>query len=163
MMARSIYQNGSNMGRRYSASDRRTLSNPSHIGIERRINGDRRKGIRRRNHARFQAKDLTFVRLRSESDSSVAQMTDISKTGLSFRYFIDLEKRQDYSNLDIFVSESDFTISSIPFQTVSSAVLNGSAFSTTVMKRCGVRFNALSSEQTAKLDRYLLNHTLGEA
>lgn len=93
----------------------------------------------------------------------VAQMTDISKTGLSFRCLIDGDKPQDYSNLDIFVSGSHFTVDSIPFQTVWNSVLNGSAFSTILMRRCGVRFGDLSSEQTEKLDYYLLNHTLGEA
>lgn len=92
----------------------------------------------------------------------VAQMTDISKAGISFRFFIDAEKRQDYSKLDIFISESDFTIASMPFRTVSNTVYNSSAFSRMVMKRCGVRFEHLSSEQTAKLDYYLLNHTSGE-
>ncbi len=158
-----IYYNDIDTGRRCSDSDRRARRKPGHGGIENRICADRRKGARKREHARCQPKDLAFVRLRSDSYSDVAQMMDISRAGLCFQCFADSDRPGDYSTLDIFAGQSDLTIRSVSFRTVSTAVKNGSAFSTAIMKRCGVRFESLSSEQMEGLDHYLLNHTSGQA
>ena len=159
----TIYQNSVNVGGRRSGSDRRVFADLNRRGIERRIAGNRREGTRNREHLRFRAKDLTFVKLVSGSDVDVAQMTDISKGGLSFRYFLDEKQPQDYSDLGIFMSDNDFAIDQILFETVSNTVSNSSQFSSIVMKRCGVQFKNLTAEQTSMLEYYLLNHTMGEA
>jgi len=148
-------------GRR-SGVDRRAFPAPTYSGLERRINGERRIGTRKRGNPRFRAKDLTFVKLQSESDEDLGQLLDISKGGLSLRQFVNEEKSQDFSELDIFSSGSDFNIAGIPFRTVSNTVLtNYSPFSTTVFRRYGLQFENLTSAQAVKLDHFLLNHTLG--
>jgi hypothetical protein len=160
----TIYQENSSLGGRRLCSDRRASAGSNYRGIERRINGDRRKGTRKRGQTRFRAKDLTFVKLCSESDVDIGQMLDISKEGLSLLYIIDGEKSQNYSSLGVFLSGGDFIIDQIPFRTVSDTILTYEfLFSTIILSRYAVQFEKLTPEQTAKLDYFMLNHTLGEA
>ncbi|MFH2219963.1 MAG: hypothetical protein ABII68_09940 [Pseudomonadota bacterium] len=150
-------------GRR-SGSDRRTLADPDYRGLERRVAGDRRKGIRDRKHPRFRSKDLTFVKLSAEYKEDVGQLLDICKEGLSVRHFTSEEKSRNYSDLGIFVHGGNFSVDWIPFKTVSDTELaNKSPFSTVTFRRYGVKFGDLTPEQAAKLDHFLLNHTLGIA
>lgn len=158
----TLYQENNNIEARRLGLDRRMADNPIFKGIERRINGDRRQGTRERTHPRFRAKDLTFVKLNSENKKDVGQLLDISKAGLSLRYFINGEKTQNYSSLGIFLSGGDFIIDQIPFRIVTDAELNSNQpFSTIILRRYAVQFEKLTAEQTAKLDYFLLNHTLG--
>jgi len=147
-------------GRR-SGLERRVSTDPAFAGLERRIQ-ERRRGSRKREHPRFRAKDLTFVKLQSESDAEIGQMLDIGKGGVSLRYFVNEEKPETYSKLDIFLSGSDISIAGIPFRTVSNILLtNASPFSTTVFRRYGLKFEDLTSAQAVELDSFLLDHTLG--
>jgi len=103
---------------------------------DRRIYQDRRNGIERRKHKRFQVKDFTFVKFKSESDEDVGQLLDISKEGLSLRYFVNAEKPKNFYKLDIFLSGGDFIIAGIPFRTISNTELNdGLRFSPTIFRR----------------------------
>lgn len=160
----TIYQENSNVGGRRVGLDRRVSADSNCRGIEKRVTGDRRKETRKREQTRFRVKDLTFVKLNSENKKDVGQLLDISKAGLSLRYFIDEEKSQNYSSLGIFLSGGDFNIDKIPFRIVTDTILNSNQpFSTTILRRYAVQFETLTPEQTAKLDYFLLNHTLGEA
>jgi len=160
----NIYKENSNLGGRRSSQDRRVSADPNYKGIEKRISGDRRLGTHRRIYKRFQAKDLTFVKLNAEYEEDLGQLLDISKGGLSLRYFKDEEKSRSYSDLGIFMSSGDFAVDWIPFKGVSDTVLkNNSLFSTIVLRRFAVQFENLTPDQAAKLDYFLLNHTLGEA
>ena len=158
------YQDYHKVAGRRSGSDRRMFPDSKYRGVERRVSGDRRETARKRAHTRFQAKDLTFVKLCSKSDVDIGQMLDISRGGLSLRYFIDSEKTQDYSKSGIFLSGGDFIIDQIPFRTVSDTILNSSPpFSIITLRRFSVQFEKIPPDQMAKLDYFLLNHTLGEA
>jgi len=160
----TIYRENNNLEVRRLGLDRRMADNPFYKGIERRINGDRRKGTRQRTHPRFRAKVLTFVKLNSENKKDVGQLLDISKAGLSLRYFIDGDKSQNYSSLGIFLSGGDFNIDQIPFRIVTDTALNSNQpFSTIILRRYAVQFEKLTPEQTARLNYFLINHTLGEA
>ncbi len=159
----TIYQENNNLEGRRLGLDRRLADNPICKGIERRINGDRREETRKRTHPRFRAKDLTFVKLNSENKKDIGQLLDISKTGLSLRYFINGEKAHNYSSLGIFLSGGNFIIDQIPFRVVTDAELNSNQpFSTIILRRYAVQFDKLTPEQTAMLDYFLLNHTFGE-
>ena len=106
---------------------------------DRRIHQDRRSGIERRKHKRFQVKDFTFIKFRSESDEDVGQLLDISKEGLSLRYFVNTEKPKSFYKLDIVLSGGDFIIAGIPFRTISNTELNdGLRFSPTIFRRSSV-------------------------
>ena len=160
----TIYRENNNLEGRRLGLDRRAVDNPIYKGIERRINGDRRKGIRKRTHPRFRAKDLTFVKLNSENKEDIGQLVDISMAGLSLRYFIDGEKSQNYSSLGIFLSGGAFNIDQIPFRVVADNALNSnSPFSTIILRRYAVQFEKLTPEQSAMLDYFLLKHTLDAA
>jgi hypothetical protein len=156
-------QENGGIGRRRSGSDRRMFADFNYTGLEKRIAGDRRKGIRQRNLQRFLAKDLTFGKLQSGSDEEIGQLLDISMSGLALRSFTDGKETQDYSELDIFLSGGDFAIGGISVKTVSDTELaNGSPFSTVIFKRYGVKFEDLTREQKAGLDYFLVNHTAGK-
>lgn len=160
----SDYQNYPSVSSRRSGSDRREFSDPKYKGIERRVSGERRQGARERRYERFRAKELTFVKLSSKTNVDIGQMLDISKGGLSLRYFIDSEKSQDYSKLGIFLSGGNFILDQIPFRIVSDTVINSSPpFSMIALRRFGVQFKDLQPDQIARLDYFLLNYTLGEA
>ncbi len=159
----TIYQN-SNFGGRRSVSNRRVFADPDYKSLEKRITGERRKGTIKREQVRFRAKDLIFVKLNSENTEDVGELLDISKGGLSLRYFVKEKKPRDYSDLGLFSSGGDLIIDEVPFKTVVDTELaNNIQFSTIIFRRYGVQFENLTPNQTAKLDYFLLNHTLGEA
>ena len=160
----TVCQDNSDIGRRRYGSDRRVSADPGYTGLEKRITPDRRKGIRQRKLQRFLAKDLTFGKLRSESDEEIGQLLDISCSGLALRCFADGKKTKDYSELSIFLSGGDFAIGGISIKTVSDTELaNRSPFSTVIFKRYGVKFESLTREQKSELDYFLINHTAGKA
>lgn len=160
----TIFHENSDIGRRRYGSNRRVFADPNFTGLEKRIAGDRRKGIRQRKLQRFLAKDLTFAKLQAESDEDIGQLLDISRSGLAIRCFVNEKKSQDYSELDIFLSGSDFRIGGLPIRTVSEIELaNRLLFSTAIFKRYGVKFENLTREQKAGLDHFLINHTSGKA
>jgi hypothetical protein len=161
---KNICQEKVDVGGRRLGFNRRVSADDNWRGIERRINGDRRNGSRKRIHPRLQVKDLTFVKLNSESQTDAGQLLDISKAGLSLRYFIDENKSQNYSSLGIFLPDNDFMIDKIPFRIVSDTVLNSiKPYSSILFKRNSLQFENLTPDQETKLDYFLLNHTLGEA
>lgn len=116
MKIQNIYKENNNLGGRRSGQDRRMSANPHYKGIERRISRDRRLGTHRRIYKRFRAKDLTFVKLNSEYEEDIGQLLDISKGGLSLRYFKDKQKSRNYFDLGIFMSSGDFSVDWIPFK-----------------------------------------------
>ena len=126
---------------------------------DRRIYKDRRSGTERRKHKRFKIKDFIFVKFRSESDEDVGQLLDISKEGLSLRYFVNAGKPKNFYQLDLFLSGSDFIIAGVPFRTVSNTELNdGLRFSPTVFRRSSVQFGHLTTKQISKLDYFISQH-----
>jgi hypothetical protein len=162
MQSRS--QENNNLEGRRLRLDRRMENHHIYTGIEKRINDDRRKGTRKRANPRSRAKDLTFVRLNTENEQDIGQLLDISKAGLSLRYFIDAEKPQNYSSLGIFLSDSDFNVDQIPFKIIADSKIDSNTpFSKIILKRYAVQFEKLTPEQVNKLDYFLLNHTFGEA
>lgn len=161
---RTLYHTDNAISRRRAGSDRRKSSNHSYSGPERRITKDRRLTADKRKHKRYQVRDLTFVKLSSESEEDMGQILDISKGGLALRYLVTSEKSENFSELDIFVTGDSFTIDQIPFKTVSNLLLeNRSPFSPTILKRFGVQFKELTSDQDSRLDHFISNYTLGEA
>lgn len=147
-----------------SGYDRRVFDDPAYKGLERRTLKERRKGLRKRKYQRFSTKDLTFVKLRSESEIDIGQLIDISKGGLALRYFVNTDKLRDYYDMGIFLSGGGFRIDRIPFKTVSNIELtNKPPFSKIMLRRYGVQFEKLTSDQQDKLIFFLDHHTTGNA
>jgi len=158
------FPDNQNISGRRSGSDRRTFSDPNHTGIERRITHDRRNGGSKRINPRFRVKDLTYVKLRSESKLGIGELLDISRGGLSLFKVVVSEKTNDYFKLGIFTSSGDFAMDQIPFRAVSETRLaTGSSFRSISYIRYGIQFEQLTSDQIKELDYFLLNHTLGAA
>jgi c-di-GMP-binding flagellar brake protein YcgR len=62
------------------------------------------------------------------------------------------------------LSGDDFNIDEIPFKIISAIEMVGDSRSSELtLKRYGIRFDQLAQEQKAKLDHFLINHTLSEA
>jgi len=154
-------------GDRRSDYDRRNFSYSAHAP-ERRMSQDRRSGIERRKHKRLQVKDLAFAKLWSENEKDyvqeIGQLLDISKGGLSIRSSLEQEKSSEQSVLGIFLSGSDFHIENLPFKIVAdSEIILDSTLSKRALRRYGIQFDNLTSEQESNLNYFLANHTLGEA
>ncbi len=144
---------------RRSRRDPRVADGNIFIETDRRIHKDRRNGTGRRKHKRFQVKNFTFVKFRSESDEDVGQLLDISKGGLSLRYFVNSEKPKKFYKLDILLSGGDFIIAGIPFRTISDTELSdGLQFSPTFFRRSSVQFGHLTPKQIYKLDYFFSQH-----
>jgi hypothetical protein len=115
-----------------------------------------------RKHKRFQVPQGVFVGF-GPHVNKVGQMVDLSLGGLAFRY-IGTGESQDGSHLDIFMTDNDFYLGLIPFKTVSDfEIVQTTPSSPMTMRRSGVRFRKLSSEQRSELEYFLQHHTLGEA
>ena len=130
---------------------------------EKRITGDREKRKENRKHTRFLAKEFTFVELVSEHEETVGQLMDISRGGLSIRYFTTEEILQDFSDLSIFSSDGDYNSGKIPIKIVSDIEREKSPSGKLTLRRYGIQFVRLTPEQMAELDDFLLNYTFGEA
>ena len=128
-------------------------------GTYTRSHKDRRNGLNRRKHQRFQVEDFTFVNLKSKSYKDVGQLIDISNGGLSFRYFVGAKKPRKFNKLDVVLSGSDFAITGLPFRIISDTELtNGFQSSPIIFRRYCVQFEELTYNQNFKLCYFLYNH-----
>jgi len=152
--------------------DRRKIYSPAYAperrsGDDRRTGSDRRSGTERRQYLRFLAKDPTFVTLWTEHEKDFAekdgQLLDICKGGIALRCTAAPEESKDYSLLEIFQPGYDKNIDNIPFKIISDVeMISDSALSELTLRRYGIQFDKLTSEQTARLDYFLLNHTVAK-
>ena len=151
----SLKYGSKSFGRR-TGFDRRAVADPDYADGEQRADIDRRRILDRRKHKRFHAKEPTYVKLLAASQEDVGQLLDISKGGLSLRYFVKEEKPQDYSDLGLFSSGGNLIIDEVPFRKiVDTELVNNIPFSTITFRRYGVQFENLTPDQTAKLDYFL--------
>ena len=152
-------------------TDRRKLSYYAYTperrsGEDRRIGSDRRTLTERRLHERFQVQGLAFAKLWSEYAKEyvqdMGQLLDISQGGLSVRCSEKTDKTGEHPGLGIFLSGDDFSIDKIPFKIISDTEMtSGLTFIKYTAWRYGLQFEELTPHQIAKLDYFLLNHTLG--
>ena len=116
--------------------------------------------IEQRKQDRFKVKEGAFAVLMSDPPI-LAQIKEISKGGLTVHYFDKGEKSDKVSELDIFLSDRDFHLRSVPFITTSNfditIDLSDSSLS---MKRHGLKFGELTPYQKTQLDHLLQKHTL---
>jgi hypothetical protein len=114
----------------------------------------------RRKDKRFQVKRFTFVKLWSESNEDIGQLLDISKRGLSLRYFSKAQNPINFSQLGLFSPDCDLAIDGIPFRVVSDNELpNGSPLDPIDFRRSGVQFGQLTTKQLSELEYFLKTNT----
>jgi len=115
--------------------------------------------VDRRRHKRYRVREGALAFL----GPIPGTITDISRGGMSVKYVV-FEKRPEQTlKLDIFFSEEDFFLPDIPAFLVSDVDYPSEApFSAVQIKRLGIKFGELSSEQEASLQHFLLHNTVAE-
>jgi hypothetical protein len=149
---------------RRDLEDRRATSHTGYHGLEKRIRRDRRNLSDKRDFPRYRVKDVIFTRLRSDNTEGLGEVMDIGRGGISVQYFVKSDVIEDYSVMDMFLSGDNFMISMIPIKKVSDTELpNKTPFSIIQMRRFGLKFEALTTDQSSKLGYYIKYHTRGNA
>jgi hypothetical protein len=137
----------------------------------------------RRKHKRFMAMEGAFAIIRSEpsrlgqiemmSRGEIAiavykskpilkgQIINISRIGLSFRYFPNEEQPDQAGELDILFANMSFYVENLPFKTISDLdVDNEYSYSSLKRKLLRVQFGELDSHQISQLDYFIQNCTM---
>jgi hypothetical protein len=141
--------------------------------------------INRRKHKRYRAKSGTFALLRSTSielskirDMSMGQIgfaviksrpikmgqiINISKNGLAFDYIERQSKTIEVFKLDILFAEDAYFLGKVLFRPIFDYAIDAEIpFNSFIIRRCGVQFGELTSQQESKLDYFVNQHTLLE-
>lgn len=117
----------------------------------------------RRLQKRFKAEEGAFAAL-VDQESRLGQIKDISLHGLSFRYIDSQEKLENASELKIILGKQGLYLDKVPFKKVSDFEIESEfSFSTVKMRQIGLEFGVLTAEQKRQLQRFIHNHTIGEA
>ena len=116
-------------------------------------------GIERRLHKRYRVKDETFAFIGEETGTIV----DISKGGLSFHFAVFEKEPVIPSHLDIFIAQPHFYLPQIPVFLVSEVqTVPASIFSLLRIRRLGLKFGSLSSDQQARIEDFMACNTIAE-
>ncbi len=123
----------------------------------------------RRGSDRRQAADQTFCALRPDF-TRVGRVHDVGSDGLSFEYISEdsLENHPELNLMrvlvDVFVTNDEFYLPQLPCRVVyEMTVFQGAGrVGDLRVRRCGLKFLALSSEQQALLRQFLAKYTLAE-
>ena len=117
----------------------------------------------RRLQKRFKAEEGAFAAL-VDQESRLGQIKDISLHGLSFRYIDSQEKLENASELKIILGKQGLYLDKVPFKKVSDFEIESEfSFSKVKMRQIGLEFGVLTAEQKRQLQRFIQNHTIGEA
>lgn len=124
---------------------------------------DRRALADRRRKKRFRVKEGAFAAL-VNSENRLGQIKDISLVGLSFRYIDNEYQSEHKSELRIILVGSGLFMAKLPYRTVSDfEITNGFTFTSLKLRQMHLAFEGLSPQQEARLNDFILNHTMGEA
>jgi len=109
--------------------------------------------IERRKHERHQLSDDILV----FNETTFGQIINISKGGLAFRFLTSKDISQNpYFELGILNSSNGFYLENIPCKTITStdsAPIHPTG--STIVRRNGVQFGELNSEQLRKIEEFL--------
>ena len=105
----------------------------------------------RRQHERYGVNQKVYTCCRLHSPK-VAEVLDISNTGLAFTYVGRAGPSDESLELDIVFPDGTDYISKVPCTTVSDLALQAD------MRRCSVQFGKLSRDQKTKLDFFIRNY-----
>ena len=120
----------------------------------------KKAGRENRRHKRFRVREGALAFLGSVPGT----ITDISQGGISVNYVVFEKDPDQVLKLDIFFSAGDFYLPGIPGRIVSDEDYPSEApFSAVQVKRLGIQFGELTSEQEASLKYFLLHNTISEA
>ena len=118
----------------------------------------REKTLERRKHKRFQVPRDAFVGV-GPYFNKVGPITDMSIDGLAFRYIGSEEPSNRSHKLDIFLTDGDFYLGKIPFETISDLeIVNKAPSSSITMRRSSVQFRKLTHYQISQLESFIQIH-----
>ena len=124
---------------------------------------DVRMSGERRQQKRFIAEEGAFAAL-VDQESRLGQIKDISIQGLSFRYIDSHEKLNNADELKIILGNQGLYLDRVPFVKISDfEIENEFSFSTIKMRQIGLQFRELTADQKIQLERFIQQHTIGEA
>lgn len=157
-----IYRDGHNVAGKRSGSDRRSFADPGYQGPERRITGERRQRAEKRKYTRFLVKNVTFAVIKSGGEEDMGQLLDISRGGLSMRYYIGSKKLKDPHELDIVLADNTFELNDVGCVAVSNFELTDNLKSKYFREgRYGFKFKNLTDYQKSELDYFLITFSAG--
>jgi hypothetical protein len=117
----------------------------------------------RRLQKRFKAEEGAFAAL-VDQESRLGQIKDISLRGLSFRYIDSYDKLENASELKIILGRRGLYLDKVPFKKISDFEIESEFhFSKLKMRQIGLEFGVLTADQKRQLQRFIENHTIGEA
>lgn len=117
--------------------------------------------IERRRHERFRVPVGVFVGFRPDN-SRLGEIIDISLSGLSFRYLASGGPANGSRRLNIFLTERDFWLDDLPFETVSDEGTYKIPFTPVAMRRSGVQFEELTEDQISALEYFIHHFTMSK-
>ncbi len=116
--------------------------------------------VERRKHKRIRVKSGAFVGV-GPHFSQVGPLVDISTGGLAFSYMA-RKKQPNGLSLDLFLTDGDFYLYSVPFKAVSDSEIPNNTAGYTPTRQCRVQFGDLTESQVSHLEHLIENHTTGE-
>jgi len=113
--------------------------------------------VERRKYERFPAKVDSFV-LPYKDYSKRYNIIDISKSGLAFKYNIDISDDQNnyFNKMGIAIADDHILMDNIPYKTVSDILVHEPTDSSEALsRRCGIKFETLSPLQEEQLEYFI--------
>ena len=115
--------------------------------------------IEQKNQKQFQVKDGVYAVL-SYKPFEIGKIMNISKDGLTVRYFSNGKQLNETSELDIFIIDSNYYIEKIRVNTISDFELTDKdGFSSNKIRQRCFQFGKMKSGQLFYLDYFLENFT----
>ncbi len=122
-----------------------------------------KKEVDGRIHKRFQVKEGANAVLHND-ERRIGPVVDISRSGLSFRYFDDLKGSIGSAQLEIAYAEKGFYMRLIPVSTVYDKLEQRYVpFSTMINRKCGVKFEKLNDYQASLVKYFVQNFTIDDS
>jgi hypothetical protein len=120
---------------------------------------DGNQSVERRKYRRAQVPEGVFVTFMPD-DSRLGEVVDIGMGGLSFRYLATGESPVASGRLNLYLSEYDFQVKAVPFQTIWDLTGHNIPFVPVTMRRSGVQFRGLTQDQISRVEHFIHNHTV---
>lgn len=124
-----------------------------------------------RKSERYRVAEQAYALLKQPHYSELGKIIDISKTGISFLCINEGDWSDGPFEIDILIGydhqhiptqELDM-LRNIPLLPIIYSTDSTDSTNSDLMKRCGVQFGALSHEQKAHIDAFILRYTCGHA
>lgn len=123
---------------------------------------DSKKTKDRRKYTRFRAKPGALV-VFDNKNKQPGRIIDISKGGLAFCYVDGRDKLEESAELGIFFGEDNFSLDSLPFETVFDCILvEGAPNTPKNINLRSVKFGKLTSKQQYQLAYFIEANTRTE-